>query len=83
MIGRVDEATVVLRVSENYRADLGLGPVSLGTRFHNALVVGLQDAADSVIALVIWLIEVGPTFLLWARSSPGRFGEWRGLGNGQ
>ena len=38
MIGRVDEATVMLRVSENYRADLGLGPVSLGTRFHNALV---------------------------------------------
>lgn len=65
MIGRVDEATVVLHVSENYRADLGLGPVSLGTRFHNALVVGLQDAADTAIALVIWLIEVGPTLLLW------------------
>ena len=48
MIGRVDEATVVLRISENFRADLGLGPVSLGTRFHNALVVGLQDAADYV-----------------------------------
>ena len=75
MIGRVDEATVVLRISENFRADLGLGPVSLGPRFHNAFVVGLQNAADSAIALVIWLIEVGPTLLLWLLILAGRSGN--------
>ena len=66
MIGRVDEATVTLRIAENRRADLGLGPASLGTRFQNAFVDGVRDAADGLIALALWVIEVGPTFLLWA-----------------
>ncbi len=60
---RVDFATVDLHVREEYRAQLGAP--SLSNRFRNAVVGGFQSAADMIVAILLWLLNYGPTLLLW------------------
>jgi len=63
---RVDFATVQLSVTEEYKASLNGAPLSLGTRLHNSFVAGYHGVVESVIGLLAWLLESGPTLLLWA-----------------
>ena len=63
---RVDFATVQLSLTEDFKASLHVTPPSTMTRLHNALVQGYRDVVESVIGLAIWLLEAGPTLLLWA-----------------
>jgi Domain of unknown function (DUF4349) len=60
---RVDFATVDLRIGEEYRAQLGAP--SLANRLRNAVVSGFQSAADTIVAILLWLLNYGPTLLLW------------------
>jgi Domain of unknown function (DUF4349) len=62
---RVDFASVDLRLSEEYKAQLGSPWPSVSTRFHNAFVSGYRSAAESIISFVLFLIEYGPSSLLW------------------
>jgi hypothetical protein len=62
---RVDFATVDLRLSEEYKAQLGSPSPSVATRFHNAFVSGYRAAAESVISFVLFFIEYGPSLLIW------------------
>ena len=62
---RIDFATVQLSVTEEYKASLNGAPSSTGTRLHNAFVTGYHSMVENVIGLLSWLLEVGPTLLLW------------------
>jgi hypothetical protein len=62
---RVDFATVELKLSEEYKAHLGSPSPSVATRFHNALVAGYRDAAETIIGILLLLAEDGPTLLIW------------------
>ena len=63
---RIDFATITLSVTEEYKASLNGAPSSTGTRLHNAFVTGYHSVVENVIGLVSWLLESGPTLLLWA-----------------
>jgi hypothetical protein len=63
---RVDLSTIHLRIEENYRAEVALGPVSVGARFRNAVVDGGRTAAASVVGALIGAIQIVPTLTVWA-----------------
>jgi hypothetical protein len=63
---RIDFATITLSATEEYKASLNGAPSSTGTRLHNAFVTGYHSVMENVIGLVAWLLESGPTLLLWA-----------------
>jgi hypothetical protein len=63
---RVDFAGVQLSVTEDFKASLQVTPPSTATRLHNAVVTGYRDVVDGVISFFVWLLEAGPTLLLWA-----------------
>ncbi|MGB9244304.1 MAG: DUF4349 domain-containing protein [Candidatus Acidiferrales bacterium] len=63
---RIDFATITLSVTEEYKASLNGAPSSTSTRLHNAFVTGYHSVVENVIGLVAWLLEAGPTLLLWA-----------------
>jgi hypothetical protein len=62
---RIDFATITLSVTEEYKASLNGEPSSTSTRLHNAFVAGYHSVVENVIGLVAWLLESGPTLLLW------------------
>jgi len=63
---RIDFATITLSVTEEYKASLNGAPSSMGTRLHNAFVTGYHSVVENVVGLLAWLLEAGPTLLLWA-----------------
>jgi hypothetical protein len=62
---RVDFASVQLSIIEDFKATLQVTPPSTPTRLHNALVAGYRDLAENLISLTAWLLESGPTLLVW------------------
>src|ERR1700722_15673193 len=62
---RIDFATIQLSVAEDYKASLQAPPTT-GTRFHNAAVEGFRSVINGTIELMLWLLEAGPSLLLWA-----------------
>lgn len=62
---RIDFATITLSVTEEYKASLNGAPSSTATRLHNAFVTGYHSVVENVIGLLAWLLESGPTLLLW------------------
>ncbi len=77
---RVEFATVQLQLREEYKAQLQMTRPSAGTQLRNAVVSGYREAADSVLDLVLFVLEHGPALLLWAAVLfwPARF-AWRRL----
>jgi hypothetical protein len=63
---RVDFATITLSVTEEYKASLQGSPASISMRLHNSFVEGYLGVVENVIGLLAWLLEAGPTLLLWA-----------------
>ncbi|MBV9339726.1 MAG: DUF4349 domain-containing protein, partial [Acidobacteria bacterium] len=62
---RVDFATIQLQLTEEYKAELNGPATSVSTRLHNALVAGYRGARETVLGVVIFLVEDGPTILVW------------------
>jgi len=62
---RVDFATIDLKFADEYKAQLGSPATSVSTQFHNALVNGYTNAADSLLGLLLSLVQYGPVLLLW------------------
>lgn len=75
---RVQFATLNLRVSEEYKAQLEVTPPSTGTRLRNELVAGYGAAAEGVLGVILFLLGYGPSLVLWALVLywPGRL-AWR------
>ena len=62
---RVSFATVELQVTEEYRAQLNPPAASVSTRIYNAFVKGYHDASETVLGIVLFFAENGPTLLIW------------------
>jgi hypothetical protein len=62
---RVDFAAIDLKFADEYKAQLGSPATSVSTQFHNALVNGYTSVADSLLGLLLSLIQYGPVLLLW------------------
>jgi RNA polymerase sigma factor (sigma-70 family) len=62
---RVDFATIELRLSEEYKAQLNNASPSASTRIHNSLVAGYRNAAETLLGFVLFFAESGPTLLIW------------------
>src|SRR5881227_3443199 len=62
---RVSFATIDLKLAEEYKAQLTTPAPSVAMQLRNACVDGFRSAFDSLLALVLFLAESGPTLLLW------------------
>ena len=62
---RVNFATVELQLTEEYKAQLNPPAASVSTRVYNALVAGYHNASETVLGIVIFFAENGPTLLIW------------------
>jgi len=61
---RVDFAEVNLTLTEDYKAQLS-SPDSAATRIHNAFVAGYRNAVETLLGLLLFFEEFGPTLLIW------------------
>src|SRR6185437_3438802 len=61
---RVNFATVELNLTEEYRAQLNPPAASVSTRISNALIAGYHNASETVLGIVIFFAENGPTLLI-------------------
>jgi len=62
---RVEFATIDLKLAEEYKARLNTPAPSLLMQLRNAAVNGFRNAFESLLALVLFLAEFGPSLLLW------------------
>ncbi len=62
---RVDFATIDLKLAEEYKAQLNSPAPSVWMQLRNATVNGFRNAFESLLALVLFLAESGPSLLLW------------------
>lgn len=62
---RVDFATIDLRIAEEYKAQLTSPAPSVGMQLRNATVNGFRSVSESLLAVVLFFAETGPSLLLW------------------
>jgi hypothetical protein len=62
---RVDFATIDLRLSEEYKAQLSSPAPSVRMQLRNATVNGFRNAFESLLGIVLFFAESGPTLILW------------------
>jgi hypothetical protein len=62
---RVSFATIDLKLAEEYKAQLTTPAPSVAMQLRNATVNGFRTAFESLLALVLFFAESGPTLLLW------------------
>jgi hypothetical protein len=65
MSNQVSFATLNVTITEDYKAQLQVEPPSTSTRLSNAAVEGYKSMVDGIVSLVLFLLEDGPTLLLW------------------
>lgn len=63
---RVSYATIGVTITEERKAGLDAGPLSLATRIRVAAADGLEAALESVALTLLFLLRAGPSLLLWA-----------------
>jgi len=75
---RVSFATVALKLTEEYKAQLNPPAASISTRIYNAFVDGYHNASETLLGVVIFFAVNGPTILIWiaALALPAIF-VWR------
>jgi anti-sigma factor RsiW len=62
---RVDFASIELSLAEEYKAQIGLASPSIATRVHNATVAGYRSAVESVVGIIVFSTEFGPSAMIW------------------
>jgi Domain of unknown function (DUF4349) len=62
---RVAFASIELNLAEEYEARLGDAPMSVARRIRNAFVDGYHNAADGLLGVCVFLLNIGPTLLIW------------------
>jgi hypothetical protein len=77
---RVVFASLQVRLSEEYKAQIEVTPPSTGTRLRNAAVEGYRSLVASALGLITFLLSYGPVLLFWGAILywPVRF-AWRRL----
>jgi hypothetical protein len=66
MSNQVIFATLNATITEDYKAQLQVVPPSTSTRLSNAAVEGYKSMVDGIVSLLLFLLEDGPTLLLWS-----------------
>ena len=64
MLHRVSYATVQVELSEEYHQKLH-SQSSMGTKLRNALLAGVQNLLDAIVALLIFVLNYGLSILFW------------------
>jgi hypothetical protein len=67
---RVDFATIDLQLTEEYKAEIISPTASLGPRMHHSFVEGYRNASETVLGIVLFLMEYGPSILIWLAIIP-------------
>jgi len=62
---RVDFATIDLKLAEEYKAQLSSRAPSVAMQLRNSTVNGFRSAFLSLLGMVLFFAESGPTLLLW------------------
>jgi uncharacterized protein DUF4349/putative zinc finger protein len=62
---RVNFATIDLKLAEEYKAQLSSPAPSVGMQLRNATVNGFRNASETVLGILLFFAESGPTLLLW------------------
>jgi len=62
---RVDFATIDLQLTEQYREQLNAQSTSVPMQIRNAFVAGLRHGANTLLGILLFLEEAGPTMLIW------------------
>ncbi|MFI5098259.1 MAG: DUF4349 domain-containing protein [Candidatus Acidiferrales bacterium] len=62
---RVEFATVNLQLTEEYKAELGAPAASVSNGIHNAMVAGYRNASDTILGIVLFSMEYGPSLVIW------------------
>ena len=62
---QVNYASIELKLREEYKPALNLGPPTAGTRMRNALVDGYHALVENALGLVVFLLQSGPSILFW------------------
>jgi hypothetical protein len=65
LANQVAFAAINATVSEDYRAQLQVVPVSTSGRMRNAAVEGYRSMIEGVVSVVLFLFSYGPSLLLW------------------
>jgi hypothetical protein len=65
MSNQVSYATLNVSITEDYKAQLQVVPPSTWTRLTNASVEGYKSMVEGVMSLALFLLENGPSLLLW------------------
>ncbi|HKV62112.1 MAG TPA: DUF4349 domain-containing protein [Candidatus Acidoferrum sp.] len=61
---RVNFATIDLKLAEEYKAQLS-SPAPVGMQLRNATVNGFRNASETLLGIVLFFAESGPTLALW------------------
>jgi hypothetical protein len=64
LVHRVSYATVQVELSEEYHEKLQSG-TSTGTKLHNALIEGIHNLQEGIVAVLIFALNDGPAILFW------------------
>jgi hypothetical protein len=62
---RVEFATIDLQLTEQYREQLSAQSASVPMQIRNAFVSGLRHGANTLLGILLFLEEAGPTALIW------------------
>ena len=62
---RVNFATIDLKLAEEYKAQLSSPAPSVGVQLRNATVNGFRNASETLLGIVLFFAESGPTLVLW------------------
>ena len=62
---RVTYATIGVTISEERKAGLDAGPLSLSTRIRIAAADGAEAAIETAVGAFLFVLRAGPTLMLW------------------
>jgi hypothetical protein len=62
---RVNFGTIDLKLAEEYKAQLSSPAPSVGMQLRNASVTGFRNASETLLGIILFFAESGPTLLLW------------------
>ena len=62
---RVSYGTIAVTISEERKAGLAQGPLSLATRVRIAAADGVETALETIVSAVLLLLRVGPMLIVW------------------
>jgi len=77
-IGRsVSYATIDIAISEERKAGVDVGPLSLATRIRVAALDGIENAIESAAGALLFVLRAGPVILLWTLLAASAWFAWR------